>query len=195
MVSQDRESSFQRILTSRRDYSMDHRRCASRAWVSCGRVEPGLAFRRSIACVIQLHHPQHLLLSHPIPSIFNPTTDPWLLRFLSLPSCKSALTSSANRSSPAWQKLEAYHKSSASSIVVKDLFGKDKDRFSKLSRKFEGKDGGILFDFSKNLVDDQSYKLLLQLADEAKVFQLRDRLFAGEHINITEDRLYYQKRR
>jgi glucose-6-phosphate isomerase len=74
------------------------------------------------------------------------------------------------------------------SIVVKELFRSDKQRFSKFSRKFDGKDGGILFDYSKNLIDDKSYRLLLELAKEANVFGLRDRLFAGEHINITEDR-------
>lgn len=94
----------------------------------------------------------------------------------------------ANVPRPAWQKLQAYHQSSASSIVVKDLFSRDKDRFSKFSKKFDGQDGRILFDYSKNLIDDQCYKLLLDLAEEAKVFELRDRLFAGEHINITEDR-------
>ena len=86
----------------------------------------------------------------------------------------------------AWKKLEAYH--SSSSIVVKDLFGSDESRFTKFSRKFDGKDGVILFDYSKNLIDDKSYQLLVELAKEAKVFDLRDRLFAGEHINITEDR-------
>jgi glucose-6-phosphate isomerase len=89
---------------------------------------------------------------------------------------------------PAWQQLQEYYKSSAPSIVVKDLFSSDKDRFSKFSRKFDGKDGRILFDYSKNIVDDKSYELLLQLAKQANVFGLRDRLFAGEHINITEDR-------
>lgn len=81
-----------------------------------------------------------------------------------------------------------YYKSSASSIIIKELFASDKDRFSRFSRKFDGKDGAILFDYSKNLIDDQSYTLLLELAKEANVFELRDRLFAGEHINITEDR-------
>jgi glucose-6-phosphate isomerase len=71
---------------------------------------------------------------------------------------------------------------------VKDLFSSDKERFSKLSRTFDGKDGGILFDYSKNIIDDKSYELLLELAKQANVFGLRDRLFAGEHINITEDR-------
>jgi glucose-6-phosphate isomerase len=102
-----------------------------------------------------------------------------------LPSCGSLLHCNVN-CRPAWKKLEAYHKSS--SIVVKDLFASDKSRFSKFSRKFDGKDGAILFDYSKNLIDDESYKLLMELAQEAKVFDLRDRLFAGEHINITEDR-------
>ena len=86
----------------------------------------------------------------------------------------------------AWKKLESYH--SSSSIVVKDLFATDESRFAKFSRKFDGKDCALLFDFSKNLIDDKSYELLLELAREAKVFDLRDRLFAGEHINITEDR-------
>ena len=71
---------------------------------------------------------------------------------------------------------------------MKDLFSSDKELFTKFSRKFEGKDGGILFDYSKNLIDDKSYNLLLELAKETNVFTLRDRLFAGEHINITEDR-------
>ena len=87
---------------------------------------------------------------------------------------------------PAWKKLEAYRKSTP--IVVKDLFAIDESRFSKFSRKFDGKDGAILFDYSKNLIDDKSNELLLELAQEAKVFDLRDKLFAGEHINITEDR-------
>ena len=74
--------------------------------------------------------------------------------------------------------------------MVKELFAGDNSRFAKFSRKFDGKDGGILFDYSKNLIDDKSYELLLELAQEAKVFDLRDRLFAGEHINTTENRFY-----
>ena len=72
--------------------------------------------------------------------------------------------------------------------MVKDLFSSDKERFSKFSRKFDGKDGGIVFDYSKNIIDDRSYQLLLHLAEQSNVFGLRDQLFAGERINITEDR-------
>ena len=72
--------------------------------------------------------------------------------------------------------------------MVKDLFASDKERFNKYSLKFKGEDGGIIFDYSKNLIDDKSHALLLELALEANVYGLRDRLFAGEHINTTEDR-------
>jgi Phosphoglucose isomerase len=88
----------------------------------------------------------------------------------------------------AWNKLQRYHSDSASSIVVKDLFRNDPKRFSKFSHLFKGMDGDILFDFSKNLIDDNVHRLLLDLAEEAKVFHLRDQLFSGEHINVTEDR-------
>jgi len=84
--------------------------------------------------------------------------------------------------------LKSYHDKHSASIIVKDLFSKDPDRFSKFSRTFEGKDGFILFDYSKNLIDDYSFDMLLKLAEEANVFQLRDQLFSGEHINTTEDR-------
>jgi len=88
----------------------------------------------------------------------------------------------------AWNKLQQYHKDSASTIVVKDLFRNDPRRFSKFSHTFNGIDGDILFDFSKNLIDDNVHRLLLDLAAEAKVFDLRDQLFAGDHINVTENR-------
>lgn len=65
------------------------------------------------------------------------------------------------------------------------------DRFTKLSRTFSGlpgSEGPILFDFSKNIIDDEGFKLLCTLAKEAGVEDLRDQMFAGEHINFTEDR-------
>lgn len=88
----------------------------------------------------------------------------------------------------AWSKLKSYYDENASSIIVKDIFEKDPERFSKYAHQFEGVDGQVLFDFSKNLIDDEAHELLLRLAREAKVFELRDKLFAGEHINTTEDR-------
>ncbi|ORY83622.1 Phosphoglucose isomerase [Protomyces lactucae-debilis] len=64
------------------------------------------------------------------------------------------------------------------------------ERFTKLSREFKGleNEGSILFDFSKNIIDDEGFKLLVALAKEAGVEELRDQMFQGEHINFTEDR-------
>jgi glucose-6-phosphate isomerase len=46
----------------------------------------------------------------------------------------------------------------------------------------------MLFDFSKNRINDETLPLLLQLAREAQLENWRDRMFAGEKINITENR-------
>ena len=43
-------------------------------------------------------------------------------------------------------------------------------------------------DLSKNLLDDEVLGALLQLAQEAGVAQMRDKMFGGEHVNTTEDR-------
>lgn len=45
-----------------------------------------------------------------------------------------------------------------------------------------------MFDFSKNIIDENGFKLLVALAKEAGIEELRDQMFSGEHINFTEDR-------
>ncbi|KAA8901798.1 Phosphoglucose isomerase [Sphaerosporella brunnea] len=51
--------------------------------------------------------------------------------------------------------------------------------------------GTILFDFSKNLITEETLALLIKLAKSAGVEQLRDDTFAGEKINFTEKRAVY----
>ncbi|CAR25992.1 hypothetical protein ZYGR_0B00110 [Zygosaccharomyces rouxii] len=93
---------------------------------------------------------------------------------------------------PAWEKLQQLHSSQGKNISVKEEFSKDPKRFEKYSKTFHNYDGSkILFDFSKNLINDEIVSALVQLAKEAKVTQLRDNMFAGEHINFTEDRAVY----
>ena len=48
--------------------------------------------------------------------------------------------------------------------------------------------GDLLVDLSKNLIDDSILSALLDLAREVGVLDHRDAMFAGEHINVTEDR-------
>jgi glucose-6-phosphate isomerase len=94
---------------------------------------------------------------------------------------------------PAWTKLAEHHKTLSKDIVLREYFKNDPERFSKFSRVFKNKADGaeILFDFSKNFLTDETLKLLIQLAKEANLEQLRDDMFEGKKINFTEDRAVY----
>jgi glucose-6-phosphate isomerase len=67
---------------------------------------------------------------------------------------------------------------------LKELFTQDPDRFKKFSILFED----ILFDFSKNRIDDTTLALLVQLAKECKLDEAIKAMFSGAKINQTEDR-------
>ncbi|KAG2194190.1 hypothetical protein INT47_007922 [Mucor saturninus] len=88
----------------------------------------------------------------------------------------------------SWSKLQQHYDAEGKDIVIKELFEQDPARFEKYNRVFEGTNTNILFDFSKNRVTDETLQLLLELAKEAKVEEMRNKMFAGEHINFTEDR-------
>lgn len=93
---------------------------------------------------------------------------------------------------PAWKKLQELYNSKGKSLSVKEQFSSDSKRFSKYTRTFKNHDGSeILFDFSKNIIDDEIFTALIQLAKEANVEGLRDAMFAGKKINSTEDRAVY----
>ncbi|KAL4889380.1 Phosphoglucose isomerase [Aspergillus ambiguus] len=94
---------------------------------------------------------------------------------------------------PAWKELQKHHNDVARNIVLKDAFQKDPQRFQRLSRNFSNSADGsdILFDFSKNFLTEETLDLLVKLAKEANVEELRDAMFKGEHINFTEDRAVY----
>lgn len=82
----------------------------------------------------------------------------------------------------AWKRLSAHE--SGFTPDLRGWFEKDKDRTTKLSAQV----GDLHVDLSKNLVTDEILSTLIGLADEVG---LRDRIramFAGERINVTEDR-------
>ena len=94
---------------------------------------------------------------------------------------------------PAWKELEKHHAELGKDIILKEYFAKDPQRFQKFSRTFKSEADGLetLFDFSKNFLTEETLKLLVQLAKEANLEPLRDRMFAGEKINFTEGRAVY----
>ena len=86
---------------------------------------------------------------------------------------------------PAWAALQAHHDELVSSgFHLKDAFAADADRVSKLS--FDLPD--LHFDLSKNLVDNKTLGLLCDLARAVGLEERRDAMYAGEHINTTENR-------
>lgn len=83
----------------------------------------------------------------------------------------------------AWKALEEYFKT-FEGTQMKDLFKKDARRFDKYSIKFED----ILIDFSKNIVDEKVFSLLMKLAKECGLKEAITATFSGEIINKTENR-------
>lgn len=84
---------------------------------------------------------------------------------------------------PSWQALVA-HAQQMKKRHIKELFQEDDSRFTKFSIELSH----LLFDYSKNLITDETKAALLALAKETEVESWRDKMFAGEHINRTEDR-------
>ena len=86
---------------------------------------------------------------------------------------------------PAWAALQKHHDDLVKKgISLKDWFAADPDRVEKLTFKA----GDLHFDLSKNLITDETLKLLADLGRACDVEGRRDAMFRGEHINTTEDR-------
>lgn len=84
-----------------------------------------------------------------------------------------------------WKALKEHHdRLEEEGISLKDWFAADPDRVNKLS--FEA--GDLHFDLSKNLITDETVKLLADLGRAVRVEERRDEMFSGVHINTTEDR-------
>ena len=84
----------------------------------------------------------------------------------------------------AWKALEA-HQSQLANTTIADLFKQEKNRFNDYSLNFENQ---ILVDFSKNKINQETLKLLRQLAKESALDDAINAMFAGEKINCTENR-------
>jgi glucose-6-phosphate isomerase len=90
---------------------------------------------------------------------------------------------SSLRELATWRALEA-HRDDIRAGHLRTWFKSDPGRFDRLS----GRLGDLLVDYSKHLITDETLRLLRSLARERSVEALRDRMFAGEKINVTEDR-------
>ena len=89
----------------------------------------------------------------------------------------------ALQSCPEWKALQAHYEA-VRDVHLRDLFAKDPARGERLTA--EG--AGLYLDYSKNRVTDETLRLLLALAAAAGVRARAQAMFAGERINVTENR-------
>jgi glucose-6-phosphate isomerase len=83
----------------------------------------------------------------------------------------------------AWRKLELIFLT-LQATHIRDLFEEDPERFQKFSAQFED----ILVDYSKNILNDEAFNLLMELAREVELKSAIDAMFHGDKINETEHR-------
>lgn len=87
-------------------------------------------------------------------------------------------------STQAWFLLKKHHEEEMNRRHMRDLFAADPERFQKFSLRL----GDILFDYSKNIINQKTLQLLLQLAEDCKLKDAIHDMFAGIRINETEQR-------
>ncbi|KUN25757.1 glucose-6-phosphate isomerase [Streptomyces corchorusii] len=84
---------------------------------------------------------------------------------------------------PEWTAL-AKHREELADTRLRDLFAADPARGTGYTLQV----GDLYIDYSKHLVTDETLRLLRELAAATDVFGLRDAMFRGEKINVTENR-------
>ncbi len=89
----------------------------------------------------------------------------------------------APNTTDAWQKLQD-HFNKTKTDQLRDLFANNPDRYKKLTIAFED----FLFDLSKNRITPETLDLLVNLAEEMDLQGAIESMFAGDKINVTENR-------
>ncbi|GGT05857.1 glucose-6-phosphate isomerase [Streptomyces chromofuscus] len=85
---------------------------------------------------------------------------------------------------PEWTALEDHRSEAMQRPRLRELFAADPGR----AERYVVRVGDLRIDYSKHLVTDETLALLQELAAATGVSGLRDAMFRGERINITEDR-------
>ncbi|MET7736038.1 glucose-6-phosphate isomerase [Streptomyces sp. NPDC005402] len=83
---------------------------------------------------------------------------------------------------PEWTALEDHR--GEQHAHLRELFATDPGR----AERYVVRVGDLRIDYSKHLITDETLALLQELAGATDVFGLRDAMFRGERINLTEDR-------
>lgn len=84
---------------------------------------------------------------------------------------------------PEWQALVEHYQSTRH-VHMREQFNQDEKRFDHFSASLND----ILFDYSKNRIDQTTIELLIKLANTCKLPEQTKAMFAGDKINSTENR-------
>ncbi len=84
---------------------------------------------------------------------------------------------------PAWQALIEHHRATQH-LHLRERFAAEPDRFQRMHEELDG----LLLDYSKNRIGEDTLNLLCRLADEAGAADLRRQMYAGGKINLSENR-------
>ncbi len=84
---------------------------------------------------------------------------------------------------PAWSRLRDHHTEIATTHL-RELFADDAGRGERLTAEA----AGILLDYSKNRITDETLSLLVELAEQSGLRERIDAMFTGQKINVTEQR-------
>ena len=98
-------------------------------------------------------------------------------------STQMSRTRSSMREHAVWQALQVQQKK-LSGQHLRNLFAEDPARGERMTVEAVG----IFLDYSKNLIDDETLRLLVDLAEQSGLRGKIDAMFRGEKINITENR-------
>lgn len=89
-----------------------------------------------------------------------------------------------------FKKLKQYYSAHGSSLNMRKMFHEDENRAKKYHVKLEKEEKhfSLLFDYSKNIINDEVLKMLLDLAKSRGVEEKRHAMVTGSKINFTENR-------
>src|SRR5580704_4954910 len=87
------------------------------------------------------------------------------------------------RQRPAWRALQAHYEA-VRNRHLREIFAEDPQR----AEKFSLDAVGVLLDYSKNRITEETLRLLLDLLDQSGLRERIDAMFRGDKINVTENR-------
>jgi glucose-6-phosphate isomerase len=94
----------------------------------------------------------------------------------------TAVTQSSGKRA-VWRDLQTHH-ATMRDLHLRSLFADDPTRDERMTAEA----AGVYLDYSKNRVNDDTLKLLVELAEQAELRTRIDAMFRGERINVTENR-------